>query len=288
MNVEKGVIKDTLGVDVTINETPFLNKTHTATPAANMFPGQRIATSIVASPANSKKVAWDPVRRLDNFDAALTISNHTAEVTNINLKKALLEKAHSDRVNKEVESINAQLKLDPKITREQYIDILTGQKKPEEVHKGLKFQEGKNAKFLEVRAMVEGNICNNLGYMIVFPLFEIPGQDRVVGKKVIEGKPGEVIEQNPVVTATIGSGQLGEKVQVTEVGAGVGQSNKVPQGPSDSTSSTPQTIGNPMSTNNASVPAGRLSQMPTGSVTNNLGTQIPNISNGGSAVSGVF
>lgn len=203
-----------VGAEVQAQESEFRNKTHKQTDARTMYPNQHIVTSVIATPADKSGGKGAGTDRVDHFDAPIEISNHIVDINNSAVKAKMLE-SHGNRVNMEVARINEKLGVN--MTREEYVNILlTGTIPADDKFKGLKFVPGQEPQFKEARAMLHGNVCNNLTYMVVFPNFEI----HKTGVRKIS-TPAQV-------TATIGAGSLAESVNYTELRGGVGLDGDTP------------------------------------------------------------
>lgn len=179
LDAETKVIANAIGVSgVAPNEAEFTGvDMHRAKSAADIYPGQALAMGVVATPRGG-------THRFDKFDSALQISQQTVLVDNVDMKKALLKQFDS-RMQSELARINKALGLN--ISKEDYAAMVLGEKKPEEVNPKLKFQDGKKPQIFEARAMLNGNICNNLTYGIAFPGFTLDGKGTA---NVIEGTIG--------------------------------------------------------------------------------------------------
>lgn len=127
---EVAAMKSIMGVDVVPNEKFFEGKTHIQTPATNIFRGQHISMSVVATPASLDKGRSAGTARVDHYNAGIEISNHIAPIDNAELKRALIG-AYSSRIDSELARINAD--LGTTISRENYVAMLLGKKNPGEV-----------------------------------------------------------------------------------------------------------------------------------------------------------
>lgn len=225
---EVAAMKSLMGVDVAPNEQFFEGKNHVQTSAKDVFKGQHISMSVVATPAALDKAHQAGTDRVDHYNAAIEISDKVTDITNDGLKKALLN-AYSSRVDSEVARINGD--LGTKITKEDYAAMLLGTKKPSDVIPGLSFKE--TPRFFEARAMANHNICNNLTYGLAFPNFKLETK-------------GETISTQPTTETTITAGSLAEQMTVKEtaIDVGLNLNKKTPDKPGkpnepDKTTTTP-------------------------------------------------
>lgn len=172
--VNKWVGKETGLSAATLDEGFSDKESHSATNASDHLPGQRLAVAVVATPVQYyDKGRPDPNHhRVDMFPSSIQVSGHTKELTNNAIKEKMIS-ANDAMVNEELTRLNEFLRKNgaAQVDNEKFVEALkTGDVSVLDVE-GLKFSEP--PKFLETRAMVNGNICNNLTYMIGMPNFAI-------------------------------------------------------------------------------------------------------------------
>lgn len=99
------------------------------------------------------------------YPGSLRVSEYVKDLLDPAIKEKMIS-ANDSMVMEELNRLNDFLKKNgkPAVDKTQYMDAVISGDASKLGIDGLKF--GKAPKFLETRAMVNGNICNNLTFMV--------------------------------------------------------------------------------------------------------------------------
>lgn len=195
--------------DIASSERAFAQETkHTSTHLSKLIAGQELAVSVIATPYNHHKDAG--TNRIDHFSGSVEVSQKTIDITDPKVKEQLLV-SHDKQVQEQLAKLNSF--TGKNISIDDYKAMLLGEKTPDQVLPGLKFQEGKAPKFFEARAMVRESACLNATFGLAYPLFSF-------AQKV--ETPVVAQDAAPSIEATVIAPTGNEGARKAELGVGVG------------------------------------------------------------------
>lgn len=186
------------------NDEQFRKIDHIPQEASLHAPDQRVAVAVVATP-NQKGTD-----RVDNYPMSMSVSNKAVDLTDNSIKKWLI-KANIKMIEEELWRLNDFLKQRNKgpVTLTQYTEMLLSKDTSKLGIPTLSFNH--EPKFLETRAMVNENICNNLTFIMALPDFKIASEQ---GEKSVT----EVQSISPKSSNTVTFGSNAAAITSTTIG----------------------------------------------------------------------
>lgn len=128
---------------------------------SDLLKGQNLSVSVYATPINGEK-------RIDKFASSIKVSNKIIDIIEPKAKAEIFDRHHKNN-EKYLAEINKYLGKDKLITMNQFKDWVVNDKLPDGITKEM---VTKQPRFIEGRAMIQGNLCVNKTEAIGYPLLK--------------------------------------------------------------------------------------------------------------------